>query len=368
MRAALLPSAVLSVALLTAPALAWQRVPAPERPADPPPAVDVRGPVEPGAVLVLYDVRDLVTSAPADPRGAAASASSGYVRLGAADGGLADTPGGVAGLAHLVQTYLVPSLDERPAQVLATEDGQLMVLAVQEQQDWVAAFLDLQRQADRQFLIESTLWSVPPGALTDLFDAGGEGALVSTALAPEDLEALVQEVDGQRVTAPRLLVLPRQRASVMVANQRSFVVDWSVVRVEPDQRPVADPHIEVVDEGVAVEARVVALPGGLLGMEVAFTTADIEEPVPVETVSLDEDLPELEVSRVSQRSTSFRTQLVLADGPVALLAPEGAGDQDVIISLVVAPVQAAALAEPAEPTEPDEEPEEEREPGALRRR
>ena len=253
-----------------------------------------------------------------------------------------------AGLARLVQTYMEPSLEQSPAQVLVLEDGQLLVLGVAEQQQWVAEFLRLQREEWGYFLLKMTLRTVPAGSLRELFTQAGTGALVSTEVSAEQLGERAQAAGGELVSSPTLLVEPRQRASLAITSQRSFVVDWVLHKVEPDMSLVADPQIEVVDEGIVVEARAVPLPGARIGLELAFARAEIEDPVPQERVSLADGLPEVEVSLVTQRRTSARTHLVLFGEHANLLVPDGADGQDVVVGLVVERMHADRAAELAE--------------------
>lgn len=356
MRVPLLP---LCLMLSAAPAVAWQAS-EPERLAEPTPsarpAIDVRGPAAPGATLVLYDVRDLVANEPDDPLSSRAErGTSSFVRLFDPESGLGDTPAGVAGLAHLIETHLEPPSEQSAAQVLATESGQLMVLAIPEQQQWVAEFLRLQREETRVFLLVTFLYAVPSGSLDELFDGSPDGALVNTGIGQEALRERVLERGGERLSAPVMALEPRQRGALALTSQRSFVIDWSAHRVEPDRRVVLDPRIEVVDEGTLVEARAVTLPGERLGLEVSFTAAEIEEPVPTERVEVHADAPAQEVSRVTQRVRSARTSLVLSGGHVALLIPAGEGGRDMLASLTVD--WALASSAPADgPGDPDDEP------------
>lgn len=233
-------------------------------------------------------------------------------------------------------------------------DDLLIVIGTPSQQAWVDEFLELQRVEDVLYDVQAHILSVPEGALEALsprdMDTTGGTTLLDEATA-DALLADLSAAGGEVVTAPRLLTFARQRGSLSVAREHAFVLDYELRTVQPGDRVVADPIIDVVQEGVFLDVQGVPLPGGVIGLDLKLTHADVEEPIETmdarEQLGMESYAEPLELALPSVRSVSVETQIELVSGSTAVLSSSGLEPGRELAVMVrvqrVAPEEAAAI-------------------------
>ena len=86
------------------------------------------------------------------------------------------------------------------------------------------------------------------------------------------------------ISAPRLLVYEKQKGTVLVANQLSFVSGFELQGKEATR--VADPIVEVANEGIYLEMHTVSADENKLRLTVGVTMSEIVRPIEVQKVRL----------------------------------------------------------------------------------
>jgi len=153
----------------------------------------------------------------------------------------------------------------------------------------VEAFLERERTLVKQFIqVTTRIFRIKnpdgalPGRLTD--EPIGEKDTIYF-LSAEQVGALLEEFRGSRnvvgIAAPRLTMLNRQRANVVVSNQLAYVAEYQRVKVLGQESSVLDPVIRKVDEGVAIEVKVALEPEDMsrARVEVFYQNAELERPI-----------------------------------------------------------------------------------------
>jgi hypothetical protein len=86
----------------------------------------------------------------------------------------------------------------------------------------------------------------------------------------------LDEVD--RLDVPSVTVRPLAPAHVTTTNQTAYVRDFEVeVR---EGAVIADPIVDVVQDGVSIQTSAVPLDGGRIGLSVEVEVADLQRPIP----------------------------------------------------------------------------------------
>ena len=329
------------LALLFAPAVAAQDRQAGQ-------GLPENGTVQADAVVTLHPISHLTrraaaTEAQAKLLEATSGAEDQLAQRDALSAATKSADAMAAGLMAMVQAYCEPALNPDGGTlvdlVLGAEDA-LIVIGTPAQQTWVKGFLALQVTDGSVIDVQAHVLSVPAGQLASLgFPVGGQPALLEAGEAGA-LLAQLKSGGGQVVTAPRLLTLPRQRGSVSIINEQSYVTDWEVRVVQPGDQLLADPVIDTLQEGVTSDVQVVLLPDDLLGVDVTLTHSDVVEPVDTvpwapDATATDEErmlTRDLTVSLADVHQVSATAQLVTVSGATMLLTVAGLeADQDLAV-------------------------------------
>jgi hypothetical protein len=148
--------------------------------------------------------------------------------------------------------------------------GQLAVHATAAHHQWLGELLRDQRAAGdgASLMIECTLLSAPK----DAFTKAGLAPAVTYATADE-LAAMRARLNGAEfevVSAPKLTTRDVQRATFSVLSSRSFIREYRLHYVGATRQAIADPVIDVAEEGIVMHARGMLLPGNEIGLHLAF--------------------------------------------------------------------------------------------------
>ena len=260
-------------------------------------------PIDGDRVAKIYDLGDLLVRR--EPTGPelelrAAPAAAGQRRatrpaeeqLGLEVNRTAAGGAGPAAIARLAAAFAQPALrDNESIQPLG--ERWLVVLGRPEQHAWLDRFLTAARREQPLLITMSCgLYTLPevafqrdvrPALQPDAPDGGDGEVPTTTVLAPGEatdtfLAGLRDHDDLTEVTMPSLTVRPLEPARARVVNQTAYVRDFEVeIR---DGAAIADPIVDVVQDGVTVQAAATPLDGGALGVSLELTVADLQQPIP----------------------------------------------------------------------------------------
>jgi hypothetical protein len=237
-------------------------------------------------------------------------------------------------LADVLKLHMLPKFVAGHNTLTLLDNGHLVLSASPEQHGWVADFLAFQRQPQGFLQIEARMITVPQGTMAGL---GVEGsAQIFEEFA--EFEALLQRVSALQagvevVTAPKILTRPLQEATASILNQVSYVSDYKLEVVEPGNVEIADPVIDVIQEGVVFRVRGVPLSPGIYGVEVDLTQSTLQRPIPTFETVIGAGRHEVSISLPQVTKRGVRTHLTLADGAAAVfVSPDDADDRDLVVT------------------------------------
>ncbi|HZN40282.1 MAG TPA: hypothetical protein VFD82_15855 [Planctomycetota bacterium] len=133
-----------------------------------------------------------------------------------------------------------------------------------------------------------------------------------------DFADAVAKTAATRLVAPKLSVLPLQRANLAVKNQTAYIKDFTITKT--GDKVIADPVVDVVWDGNETEVLATFLPDGTLGIACDVVFQEVEMPIAefrttvVETAEpVTIQLPRLTATRITQTA-------VLGEGSLVVLA------------------------------------------------
>ncbi len=225
----------------------------------------------------VYDVGDLLERA--SPLGESPAANGASIEWSSAPNQLE--------LSRLLRVFSEPPFeagDRIDCLVNGAIAGPLVVTAGAEQQAFARSFLDLQREREDK---TSIAFHLVTGA-KDSFAALGipQSGLFGDRAEVESL--LVQFTHGSFdvLSSPTVVTRVLQRADVSVLSQFSYVKEFHTQIVQPSGQLIADPIVEVINEGIICRARSVALPDGDFGLTIDVENVEILRPVRTKTVRI----------------------------------------------------------------------------------
>lgn len=234
-----------------------------------------------------------------------------------------------------VRRHLTPQISDPHQSIGSTQAGSLVFNGTRAQHEWLKEFLTHLRSYDKLVEVEARFVRVPGERLKEL---GIEGNSVFPK--PEDvptlLEALKQTPKVEFMSAPRVVVLPLQRASISVLDQVRYVGDWRVETVEPGAQEVLVPEIEELETGLALDVRAVPLPGEKLALTLEAQEARLARPLVPFTEKLKTKKGEVEVAIALPDVAIQRvqTELLLQDGSTAVLVVDPSSSKDRLVIVV----------------------------------
>jgi hypothetical protein len=143
------------------------------------------------------------------------------------------------------------------------------------------------------------------------------------------------EVD--RVTAPRIAAWNGTKAELSVMDQVAYIKDWKLRIVEPGPQEIAEPTIDIVQDGFEVSMRATALDERTYGLDLGFVSSKLERPMQTRKIRLsatNDKAVEIGIPVVAK--ISFDSSMVLADGASVVFttaSPEPDKDLAIIVTL-----------------------------------
>lgn len=227
-----------------------------------------------------------------------------------------------ANLLEDVRRWIEPPLEQEHTLRL-TEGGALVANVPPAAAEWIAEFARLQLdRVDRAgeangtttlYQLDTAVYSAEPRS----FDPLGieEQTRVFPPDAPFDARALGIEV----VTAPRLAVFPSQPASVSIVDEVAYVKAYRHVVVAPGNREILDPIVDVIADGIVIDARVVPLPDDRIGVVLDASVTELVRPIETEEVVIHEGAAPVEIGVPVVHRIDLVTRVRLAAGETILI-------------------------------------------------
>lgn len=228
---------------------------------------------------------------------------------------------------ELATRFCRPPVDPKWERIQADESGWLVCYLRPEQHLWLERFLALQNRAERNWLAETeTRWFTLSQEQARALRLDGSARLLEGADDVASMLAELERAGGESVTAPRLSTFPGRSAEVSVMNQVSYVKEYRLEIVEPGRREIADPVVDVIQEGVGMDVRVLQVADDLYGMRISCSSAEIERPIPTRRFHLSPSHPsEVEVAMPQVLTAQVDATVLIPDGGGVLLLASGLG-------------------------------------------
>lgn len=237
-----------------------------------------------------------------------------------------------AELLDTLRAFTWPAVDPQ-AKAFTLKKGYLHARLDKAQHEWVRSFLDRLRNPHKeQVRVDARFVQLPRGGAAKL---GLER--VATTFSSEEaaaFRAAFEESDYEEMASPSLLAGLAQRASMSILNQVSYVRDWQIQVVQPGDQEIADPVIDVVQEGHLLDLRAVQVGDELYGMELSSTVAQLQRPIPTRTLRIGPGADqEVEVGTPEVVTAGIEAELRLAPGDLVVLYTPSSGEQDLLVLL-----------------------------------
>jgi hypothetical protein len=284
-----------------------------------------------GEVLRIYDVRDLHAQRPLQEGATDEDRAAREEAMEVDYGRLAEM------LVELLEANLGP-LEAPTQQVRMARGGSLVANLTVAQHEFAEDFLTFQREvADAQYLLEVKFVLVPSDLGGKILPEESPAFLDDEQIG--DLLLAIQRSKSEVLSAPSVLVEPRQRAEIVTVEQIAYVKDWEIhEHVEPGDQTILDPIIGVLEDGVRLTARVVPLAEGRNMVDLQVTQMEVKRPIPTfETTLGIPGSPKVTIALPESVKRTIETRLVLGGGETAVLATDA--PQDGKRSLVLARVE-----------------------------
>lgn len=328
-------SALLASTLLLAPLASAQELASPDLPASG--RAPITAPSAQDAVWRAYDISDLTGQDRADElRQALGRVQPAEVEkalaifLGAQEA--ASTT--AEAIVQTIRVHGLPTFQGNGA-VRADVAGNLLVSGTPAHMAWVDSFLAIQREADRQIQIEAILYSVPIGAIDKLGIKRSSQQFAAAPLAK--LKAGLQAIyDANVIFMPKVIVGPRQLATITVVEQIAYIKDYELLIVQPGDTEIADPVIGVVEDGVKFDLRAIPLGAGTYALDVNLMNSEVTMPMASFEVTLGSHTVPMTISLPEVRSVRLTTRMALAiDEGLVIRTPDLDQQRDYVMVLQI---------------------------------
>lgn len=294
-------------------------------------------------VAQLYDVGDLVKKL-APPE-----------RPDAADFGLppmkppADNAVGGEAIARLLRAFVTPKL-RSGEEIKPVGDRWIVALGRPQQQAWIGRFLAAARASEAApVFMECRCLTVPeisflreirPALVDGTDDDAAEVTYLTRVLAPGKattsfVAELLEREGVTTVVDQKVLVQPLHVAHMATINQTAYVRDYEV-EVTADA-VIADPIVDVIQDGIVVQAAVSPLENGKLGVSLDATVTDLERPIPKIDTILPGTKHEVTIQLPSLQSTQLEAAVELEADHIVIMAPPPLRGRRIVFLITVRP-------------------------------
>lgn len=224
-----------------------------------------------------------------------------------------------ADLQAAIETYMVPpyansggSLKFEAHQGRPVLIGYLSI----DQSNWLQAFLKYQR-VEQAWMASISVTVLAPNQDSAEIPESFRAAKVVT-----DTDEILQQLDQlqsqgwEKLSSPKLMLWPWHQGDLSVLNQVSYVSGFTMEYVEPGNRKIADPKIEVLQEGLLLGCHVRQVDAEHYGLHLEIDYSEIKRPIHTEQL-VGEEFPadlNLQISKPDVRKTSMEADARMTDG------------------------------------------------------
>lgn len=254
--------------------------------------------------------------------------------------------GALTALEEVVRQNMEPTLRDGVDELRPLGDNLLVLRGSDEQHAWLRGFLETQRTTDSLVTMTAKVWSAPHGLGQRLMSVpeGETQQLLETRADVQDILSRATDLGLETITSPKLMTYPRQRGTVSILNQIAYVSEWKLVRVAPDDALLADPVIDVIQEGLTLDARAVPLAPGFWSIDTEVKFANVERPIATHKVPLGDDGQQVEIALPVVRTVGMSSKFSIGSGGGALfLTHDRVDDRDIVVLLQVEEFDPSAL-------------------------
>lgn len=237
---------------------------------------------------------------------------------------------------EIAARFCQPPLDPRQERIQADEQGWLVCYLRPEQHDWLARFIELQQTHERNWMamVETGWYTLGARDLAEL-QLTSSAVLLEDSAHVERFQRLLEQSGAERLSAPSVTTYPGQLADLSALNQVSYVKEYKLEIVEPGRQEIADPVVDVIQEGVTMNVRVLQTGDDLYGLRLACASAEIERPIPTRSFKLSPAHPtEVEVAVPQVRTAKVDATVLVPDGGGVLLVTSGLTNDRSLVILI----------------------------------
>lgn len=236
-----------------------------------------------------------------------------------------------------IETYMEPSFPNSGGSLkFDVHQGRPVLIGylTADQSDWLQSFLKYQRVQQSWKASISVTVLAPAGESVALPESFRAARVVS------DTNEVIQQLDQllsqgwEKVSSPKLMLWPWHLGDLSVLNQVSYVSGYAIEVVEPGNRKIADPQIDVLQEGLILGCQVRQVDEESYGLHLEMDFSEVKRPIHTEKL-VGEDYPaefNLTISMPDVRTTSMKADARMTDGSGLILgAPSSDGGRPLIL-------------------------------------
>lgn len=240
-------------------------------------------------------------------------------------------------LIQVITTFMDPPFENSGASLKIENQGDgpiLISYLTSEQQLWLERFLEYQRSATSwQGLVQVEVLQGDLDNLTEI-DPDLRLSLMADPAMLDGRRVALKENDFQVLNDAKLLLNPYHDGELRIANQISYVSDWSLFTVQPSGEQIADPTVEVMEEGLELECRIWQAAEGSFGIHLDLSYSEIQRPILTHDLALEgaDGILEFTISEPELRSTDVEADIRVMDGTgLQLVAQSPDSNQDIVL-------------------------------------
>jgi hypothetical protein len=242
-------------------------------------------------------------------------------------------------LRSAIETYMVPAFANSGGSLkFDVHQGRPVLIGYLtiDQSDWLQSFLKYQRVQQGWMANISVTVLAPEGDSAEIPEAFRAARVVS------DTNDVMQQLDQLQsqgwgiVSSPKLMLWPWHQGDLSVLNQVSYVSGYTIEVVEPGNQQIADPHIDVLQEGLLLGCQVRQVDADHYGLHLEIDYSEIKRPIPTEPL-VGEEFPanlNLRISKPDVRTTSMEADARMTDGSGLILGASSTDGGRPLILLV----------------------------------
>jgi len=236
-----------------------------------------------------------------------------------------------------IETYMVPPFTNSGGSLkFDIHQGRPVLLGflTKDQSNWLQAFLKYQR------IDQSWMANIQVTVLASGKDGAKLPAEVQGARVVDDYDSILKQIDSlqaqgwESISSPSLTLWPWHPGDLSVLNQVSYVSGYSIETVEPGNRQIADPEIDVLQEGLVLGCRVRQVDEQNYGLHLEIDFSELKRPMKTQRVVNDQisEKLNLEISIPDVRTTNMMADVRMKDGSGLLLgAPSADGGRPLVL-------------------------------------